>query len=187
LSCVAASSFTAAIGPEAIIVDAVRCWRAAIDRQSPVLPTLFARLEANGAGFLAPAIAALLAVHEAWSGQRFRAGPADASALTDDEHYLLGLLKTATPSPAIIAARPGLTGTLGIALRSTRIVLSWVLGRDLPPPSAPVSPQQAAASAGAATESTFLFGSEFDRAALAAASDQRLLDADATPQAMIAG
>lgn len=143
--------------------------------QSPVLPTLFARLEENGAGLLAPAIAALLAVHEAWSGQRFRAGPADASALTDDEHCLLALLKTATPPPAAIAAQPGLTGTVGIALRSTRIVLSWVLGCDLPPPCAPVSalPPQPAANGGAANEPAFLLGGESDRLAQNGASRQR--------------
>jgi len=131
LSCVAVSSFTASIAPEAIIVDAVRCWRDAIDRQSPVLPTLFARLEANRAGFLAPAIAALLAVHEAWSGQRFQAGDRAASALTEDELRLLGLLENTTPPPTAIPLRPGLTGPLRIALRSTRILVRRVLGRDI--------------------------------------------------------
>jgi hypothetical protein len=85
LSRVAVSSFTASTVPEAIIVDAVRCWRDALDSQFPVLPTLFARLETNGAGFLAPAIAALLALHEAWSGHRFQAGDRAASALTTDD------------------------------------------------------------------------------------------------------
>src|SRR3546814_2799596 len=70
--------------PESLVVDAVRCWREAIDRQRPVLPTLFARLETHHAGFLAPAIAALLAVHEAWLGQRFRAGEPARADLTED-------------------------------------------------------------------------------------------------------
>ncbi|WP_070933312.1 hypothetical protein [Edaphosphingomonas haloaromaticamans] len=131
LSCVAVFGFAATTAPETIIVDAVRCWRDAIDRKSPVLPTLFARLETNGAGFLAPAIAALLAVHEAWSGQRFQAGDRAASALTEDEMKLLGLLETTAPPPTAIPLRPGLTAPLRIALRSTRILLLRVLGRDL--------------------------------------------------------
>ncbi|PKP92982.1 MAG: hypothetical protein CVT77_07020 [Alphaproteobacteria bacterium HGW-Alphaproteobacteria-16] len=131
LSCVAVSGLTASAAPEAIIVDAVRCWRDASDRKSPVLPTLFARLEANGAGFLAPAIAALLAVHEAWSGQRFETGDRAASALTTDELHLLDLLETTAPPPTAIPLRPGLTAPLRIALRSTRILLLRVLRRDI--------------------------------------------------------
>src|SRR3546814_19710335 len=80
--------------PESLVVDAVRCWREAIDRQRPVLPTLFARLETHHAGFLAPAIAALLAVHEAWLGQRFRAGEPTRADLTEDERRLFTLLET---------------------------------------------------------------------------------------------
>lgn len=131
MSCVAISAFTATAAPEAIIVDAVRCWRDAIDRKSPVLPTMYARLETSGAGFLAPAIAALLAVHEAWSGQRFHAGDRAASGLTEDEVLLLGSLEITAPPQAVIPFRPGLTTPLRIALRSTRILVLRVLGRDL--------------------------------------------------------
>lgn len=127
MSCVTALADS--LSPEAIIVDAVRCWRESIDRHRPVLPTLFARLEARNAGFLAPAIAALLEVHEAWSGKRFGAGDRVAAVLTKDERMLLGLLETETPPHH--GVRPGLVSPLRIALRSTRILVRWVLGRDL--------------------------------------------------------
>lgn len=131
MSCVAASAFSEPFTPEAVIVDAARCWREAIDQGRSVLPTLFARLEARDAGFLAPAIAALLAVHEAWSGQRFRTGDRTAAAFTDDEQTLLGLLEAAAPPASAVPSRPGLTAPLRIALRSTRILVRRVLGQDL--------------------------------------------------------
>ena len=131
LSCVVASPIPDSLPAEAIIVDAVRCWRNAIDRHLPVLPILFARLEARGAGFLAPAIDALLALHEAWSGQRFRAAHESATTLTDDERRLLGLLETAAPPQAATPSQPGLARPLHIAVRSTRILIRWVLGCDL--------------------------------------------------------
>lgn len=128
----AVTAFTATdpFAPELIIVDAARCWRDAIDRHRPALPILVARLETRGAEFLAPAIAALLSIHEAWSGRRFNAGDQSASALTTDERTLLGLLETAAPAAAC-PAQPGLAGPLRIALRSTRILARRVLGRDL--------------------------------------------------------
>lgn len=129
-------STTSEPAPAALVVDAVRCWREATDRQSPVLPILFARLETRQAGFLAPAISALLTMLEAWSGRRFRAGDAGASHLTEDERQLLALLDRPTP-PITRAARPSLTSPLRIALRSTRIILRKVLGQEIPQPSAP--------------------------------------------------
>jgi len=117
--------------PESLVVDAVRCWREAIDRQRPVLPTLFARLETHHAGFLAPAIAALLAIHEAWLGQRFRAGEPARADLTEDERRLFTLLETNALPAREKAANPGLAGPLHVALRSTRILIRRVLGRDI--------------------------------------------------------
>jgi len=131
----------AALAPEALVVDAVRCWRETIDRRRPVLPILFARLETRQAGFLAPPVNALLAMFEAWSGRRFRAGDPAMPSFTDDELHLLALLETATP-PVVPAARPSLTAPLRIALRSTRIILRRVLGqeRDTPPAGADETP-----------------------------------------------
>src|SRR3546814_9866433 len=94
--------------PESLVVDAVRCWREAIDRQRPVLPTLFARLDTHHAGFLAPAIAALLAVHEAWLGQRFRPGEPARADLTEAARRLLTLLETNALPALEKAAKPGL-------------------------------------------------------------------------------
>ena len=130
MSCVT-PAFPAHLTPESIIVDAARCWREAVDRHRPILPTLFARLEVSDAGILAPAIAALLSLLEVWSGRRFRAAHENAAALTDDEHVLLELLETASPPPSPHVSQPSLTKLLRIALRSTRILLQGVLGRDL--------------------------------------------------------
>ncbi|CAM4324613.1 hypothetical protein NOLU111490_17515 [Novosphingobium lubricantis] len=129
MSCV--SAIAEPLTPEAIIVDAARCWRETVDRHRPILPTLFARLEMRGAGFLAPAIAALLAIHEVWSGRRFTAGDTTVPILTDDERTLLDLLEATEPPAFPLPAQPGLTGPLRIALRSTRILLRRVIGHDL--------------------------------------------------------
>lgn len=83
------------------------------------------------AGFLAPAIAALLSIFEVWSGRRFQAAHESAAALTEDEHVLLESLETATPPPFAHVSQPGLTGALQIALRSTHILLQRVLAGDL--------------------------------------------------------
>lgn len=120
---------------ERLVVDAARCWREARDHGRAVLPILFARLELRRAGFLAPAIDALLAMLEAWSGRRFRAGNPAAADLTDDEHWLLNLLdKSPAPSP-LHAARPGLTAPLHVAVRSTRLIIRSVLGQDVTVPT----------------------------------------------------
>ncbi|MDF0490451.1 hypothetical protein PX554_20175 [Sphingomonas sp. H39-1-10] len=110
------------------MIDAVRCWREAVDGRQPVVPILFARLESCRAGFLAPAVDALLSLHEAWSGRRFHAGTASASDLTGDERQLLLLLEAGAPSAATSALRPMLTGPMRIALHSTAIILHQVFG-----------------------------------------------------------
>ncbi|WP_168844324.1 hypothetical protein [Sphingomonas sp. S2M10] len=140
MSCVT-PALLAPVTPESIIVDAARCWREAVDRHRPILPTLFARLEIRDAGFLAPAIAALLSILEAWSGRRFRAAHENAAALTGDEQALLGLIETATPPPSPHVSQPGLTRPLQIALRSTRILLQHVLGRDIEASGSPAGDQ----------------------------------------------
>ncbi|WP_336965932.1 hypothetical protein [Sphingobium aquiterrae] len=135
------AAFPDPVSPESIVVDAARCWREAVDRHRPILPTLFARLEVRDAGFLAPAIAALLSILEAWSGRRFRAAHENAAALTGDEQALLGLLETATPPPCPHVSQPSLTKLLRIALRSTRILLQYVLGRDIEASGSPAGDQ----------------------------------------------
>ncbi len=145
MSCVTAVGPNTSLPIEAIIIDAARCWREAVDRRIPVLPTLFARLEMREAGFLAPAIAALLALHEAWSGRRFVAGEPAGKSLTDDERSLLDLLEAATPPATSIPSKPTLTAPLTISLRSTRLLIKRVLGRDFLgrgafPESAPEKP-----------------------------------------------
>jgi hypothetical protein len=134
---------------EHLIVDAVRCWREARDHGRAVLPILFARLELRHAGFLAPAIDALLAVLEAWSGRRFTAGGAAGATLTGDERQLLALLDSAPPPAATHAARPGLTAPLHVALRSTRLIMRGEVGQQR---DAPATPTQAPIFFVAATE-----------------------------------
>lgn len=131
MSCVTAAAANASLPVQAIIVDAARCWREAIDRHIPVLPTLFARLELRDAGFLAPAIASILALHEAWSGRRFIAGELAGRTLTDDERNLLDLLEAESPPETSAPLRPSLTAPLAISLRSTRLLVRRVLGRDI--------------------------------------------------------
>ncbi len=139
MTCAFSPPTHATSAPEALVVDAVRCWREARDRHNPVLPILFARLEDRQAGFLAPAINALLAMHEAWSGRPFHAGDPATLDLTGDERRLLASLEMSTPSATAGAARPSLIAPLRIALRSTRIILRSMLGQDevgRPPPPA---------------------------------------------------
>jgi len=128
---------TATAAPAWLVVDAARCWREARDRGHAVLPILFARLEIRRAGFITPAIDALLATHESWSGRRFCAGHAATHELTDDEHEILGLLGGGLPLRADRAARPSLTAVMQVALRSTRIILRAIVGPGLPAPAAP--------------------------------------------------
>jgi len=142
LSCIAA--FADPLTPEALIVGAARCWRDASDRRLPVMPALYARLEIRGAALLAPAIAALMAMYEAWSGQCFNAGEQAASALTEDERTLLVCLDAAAPPALLNPLRPGLEEPLRIALRSTRILARGVFGRDLSGPSVAPVPSRGA-------------------------------------------
>lgn len=120
----------ASLMAETLVINAVRCWRETVDRHQPVLPALFARLETRQAGFLAPAIDALLTIIEAWSGRRFRASHPAATMFTEDELNLLRFLETTSP-PMARAARPSLNDPLRIALRSTRIILRHVLNQEV--------------------------------------------------------
>lgn len=116
--------------PEQLVLDAVRCWRTATNRRQPVLPTLFARLDMQQAGFLAPAINALLSLHEAWLGRRFSAGDPAAPNLTEDERRLLVQLDGGPLLATADVAKPGLTAPLRAALHSTRIMMRRVRGHD---------------------------------------------------------
>jgi hypothetical protein len=108
------------------IIDAVRSWRLARDSGEPVQPALLARLGAPGGGFLAPVIDGLLTLFEAAFRRRFVAGEALDCGLTGDERRLLELLHH--DEPTILVLRPDLASAMGIALRSTRIMLRSVLG-----------------------------------------------------------
>ncbi|WP_293781990.1 hypothetical protein [Sphingosinicella sp.] len=127
-----ASSPSSASFHEALVIDAARCWREARDGDCPPLPTLFSRLERRRVGVLAPSLNALFAVHEAWSGRRFRAAASESAGLTEDEQHLLDLLHGDASAVPDAAKRPGLSDPLRIALRSTRIMLSGVLRSENP-------------------------------------------------------
>ncbi|MBB4633894.1 hypothetical protein [Sphingosinicella soli] len=116
---------------EALIIDAARCWREARDGDSP-LPTLFSRLEQRRVGVLAPSLNALFAVHQAWSGRRFRTAASESAGLTEDERHLLQLLHGGVNAVPYGAKRPSLSGPLQIALRSTRVMLRRVLESENP-------------------------------------------------------
>src|SRR3546814_16828625 len=76
-------------------------------------------------------MAALLDVHEAWFGQGCRAGEPARADVTEDERRLFTLLETNALPAKEKAANPGLAGPLHVALRSTRILIRRVLGRDI--------------------------------------------------------
>src|SRR3546814_4836368 len=76
-------------------------------------------------------MAAVHAVHEAGLGQLFRAGEPARADLTEDERRLFTLLETNALPAREKAANPGLAGPLHVALRSTRILIRRVLGRDI--------------------------------------------------------
>ena len=115
---------------EALVIDAARCWREARDGDCPPLPTLFSRLERRRVGVLAPSLNALFAVHEAWSGRRFRTAASESAGLTEDERQLLELLHGDASAVPDASKRPGLSDPLRIAVRSTRIMLRRVLGSE---------------------------------------------------------
>lgn len=117
--------------PEANIISAVRFWRELVDAQRPVLPSMIAKLDCDGAGFLAPAVASTLSLLEAWSGRRFGAGEAGAERLTEDERHLLLCLYQRAPVAVSPPSRPSLASTLQIALRSTRLLVQWIFGGDV--------------------------------------------------------
>lgn len=131
MPCGSATTCYSPSAPEAMIIAAVRFWRELVDAQRPVLPSMIAKLNSDGAGFLAPAVASTLSLLEAWSGKRFHAGETGAALLTDDERYLLLCLHRRAPVSAAAPTKPSLTSTLQIALRSTRLLVQWIVGGDV--------------------------------------------------------
>jgi len=111
------------------VIDAARHWRLARDLGQPVQPFLSARLGIPGSGLLAPVLDGLLTLFEAAFGRRFGAGSLADTELTRDEQRLLELLDQDGPAEPSGQLRPNLVPALRTALRSTRIMLRWVLGR----------------------------------------------------------
>lgn len=108
------------------VIDAARYRRIARELGEPVQPALFARLGIAGSGLLAPVLDGLLGGFEATFRRRFDAGGLLDADLTGDERLLLALLDR--DGPTVCELGPDLAPALRIALRSTRIMLSWVLG-----------------------------------------------------------
>jgi len=120
------------------VIGAARYWRIARDLGQPVQPVLSTRLDMPGSGLLAPVLDGLLTLFEAGFRRRFEAGnPMDAE-LTGDERRLLALLARDGGAEPIDQLRAELAPVLRTALRSTRIMLRWVLG--LAPSDAAAAP-----------------------------------------------
>jgi hypothetical protein len=122
-----------------MVIEAARSWRAARDTGDPVQPALYAPLETQGCGLLAPALDGVLTMYEAGFQRRFQAGKPLDRGLTGDEHQLLDLLAEEEPRPAVEQVHPGLATVMRIALRSTRIMLRLITRQQIDGQSSPDS------------------------------------------------
>lgn len=115
-----------------LILRAVRSCRDARDAGLPILPAVYAALETDRCGILAPVITSLLTLFESGTGRRLRADAPEA-VLQDDEDRLLAMLQApdaGAPDDAADAApivSPAQASTLRSALRSTRIMVAMAL------------------------------------------------------------
>lgn len=115
----------ATAGP-VILIDAVRCWRGARDAGQSVQPCLSRTLAAHDCTMLAPVLDSLCLFYEAALGRPMTVG--HPSALSDDEHLLLGLMDGTRPRQCL-ACPNGVATALDCAICSTRIMLALSIGQ----------------------------------------------------------
>ncbi len=114
-----------------ILLDAARCWRAARDSGHSVQPCLSRKLAVHDCEMLAPVFDSLCQFYEAALGRPMTVGK--TSALSDDEHLLLGLVDGSTPRRCLNCPK-AVGATLDCALCSTRIMLALTLDRPAASP-----------------------------------------------------
>ena len=119
---------------DAVIVDAVRCWRAARDAHCPVQPCLNSLLAEKGLEMLTPALDSLLTLGESCMHRPLCAGCPHARS--DDEYLLCALIASPT---SLGLHRPGRQGTAGVnglfraficAVHSVRLMLDQAIEAD---------------------------------------------------------
>lgn len=105
------------------IIEGARSWRIARDTGDPVQVSLYQRLEALGAGLLAPVLDSVMMLFEARFERRFQAGGPSDVVFTLDERHLLDMLEDDDAVPPADQFHPDLAKMMRIALRSMRIML----------------------------------------------------------------
>ncbi|HEX9806291.1 MAG TPA: hypothetical protein VGA34_05270 [Alteraurantiacibacter sp.] len=115
--------------PDTVLVDVVRCWRAARAKGYPVQPELHALLGPAGYDMLAPAFDSLLQLCESWLDSETCAGC--PLATPDGEHLLCRLLKDPMLLDRIgpCHASEGISCALACALRS----VNFLVGKAMRP------------------------------------------------------
>lgn len=108
----------------AMLVAAVRCWRAARDSGQPIQPALARTLDAHGCTMLAPVLDSLCLFVEAALGRPMTVGI--AQRLSEDEHLLLGLMDGSEPAPACPDTE-GMARVIDCAIHSARIMIAMTV------------------------------------------------------------
>lgn len=112
----------------AMVIDAMRCWRAARDEGRPCQPCLTRVLAAYDCAILAPVLDSLISFYAAELGRPMSTGT--PAALSEDERSLLGLLDGSARRTCGPRSRNG--GALDCAVCSTRIMLTLALADRSP-------------------------------------------------------
>ena len=110
-------------GVDGLVTAAVRCWRDARDSGAPVQQRLHAMLSDDDCGMLAPVFDSLMSLCETALGRKIAVG---GTALSDDEHLLLGLLDGSKPRSCINCPE-GTASALDCAICSTRIMMALTI------------------------------------------------------------
>lgn len=117
---------SAVFGP--LVVGAARTWFHAREKQRATQPELYRFLVRQDGGMLVPVLDSVFRLYEACLRREFRAGQVADQRMTSDELRLLELLAKQEPADLRGDVSPGLVASLGIALRSARMMLAGVAG-----------------------------------------------------------
>jgi hypothetical protein len=105
------------------VIPLLRAWRRARDEGTAPMPSLMPLLATIDGAILAPAIDSLARLFEAALGRPMRLGR--DGILSGDERMLLDALADADRQPTW----PRLSGVIGGAVRSTRVMLTMIADR----------------------------------------------------------
>lgn len=119
------ASFSPASSSRNLVLRAARCRRAALDQGTPVMPALFAALDVQRCGILAPVLDSLIGLFEQHLGRRFHSNTNDTPGLSGDEQRLLELLRAAEIGRASV----DVSSSLAVAMRSSVIMIRLALSQ----------------------------------------------------------